>query len=38
MNRGDNLFLHPDGVYDDRDKLDRLRIERVIREHRLETV
>ena len=36
MNRGDILFLYTDGVYDGSDKADRLRIERVIREHRHE--
>jgi serine phosphatase RsbU (regulator of sigma subunit) len=36
LNPGDILFLHTDGVYDGSDKADRLRIERVIREHRQE--
>jgi serine phosphatase RsbU (regulator of sigma subunit) len=33
LNRGDVLFLYTDGVYDGSDEADRLRIERVIREH-----
>jgi serine phosphatase RsbU (regulator of sigma subunit) len=34
LERGDILFLYTDGVYDGSDEADRLRIERVIGEHR----
>ena len=36
MSPGDILFLHSDGVYDGSDEQDRLKIERVIREHKHE--
>src|SRR6202022_1868502 len=37
MSPGDILFLYTDGVYDGSDEQDRIRIERVIREHRDES-
>ena len=36
MSSGDILFLYTDGVYDGSDQDDRLRIERVIRDHKNE--